>query len=205
MSTPQWSMECDYMESCNCDFGCACNFSGLPNFGNCEALVGYHIRKGHFGDVALDGLDFIFAASWPKAIHEGNGTACVYISDKAAPAQRDAIAQIAYGRAGGNGPYTIFASTMSKAIEPQIVPINMKVEGKRSGFAVPGVLNVQLSPHIDAASGNEQDVQINLPNGFIWKTAHAIKSTLMKITSPALNFDHSGRNAFYTVVEHHGP
>ena len=205
MSTPQWSIECDYMESCNCDFGCACNFSGLPNFGNCEALVGYHIRNGHFGDVSLDNLDFIFAASWPKAIHEGNGTACVYISDKATPAQRDAIAAIAYGRAGGNGPYAIFASTMTRAVDPQIVAIDMKVEGKRSRFTVPGVLNVQLSPHIDAASGNEQDVQINLPNGFIWKTAHAIKTTLMNITSPSLNFDHSGRNAFYTVVEHHGP
>jgi hypothetical protein len=205
MSTPQWSIECDYMESCNCDFGCACNFSGLPNFGNCEALVGYHIRKGHFGDVPLDNLDFIFAASWPKAIHEGNGTACVYISDKATTAQREAIAEIAYGRAGGNGPYAIFASTMSRALDPQIVAIEMKVDGKRSRFAVPGVLTVQLAPHIDAASGNEQDVQINLPNGFIWKTAHAIKSTLMKITSPSLSFDHSGRNAFYTVVQHQGP
>ena len=42
MSTPQWSIECDYMESCNCDFGCTCNFSGIPTGGRCEALVGYH-------------------------------------------------------------------------------------------------------------------------------------------------------------------
>lgn len=205
MSTPQWSLECDYMESCNCDFGCTCNFSGLPNFGRCEALVGYHIRKGHFGEVSLDGLDFIFAASWPRAIHEGDGTVCVYISDRATNVQQQAIEDIAYGRAGGNGPYVIFAGTMRYKLDPQIVPIEMHVDGKRSRFAVQGVLGVELSPHYDAASGNEQDVQINLPNGFIWKTAHAIKSKLMKITTPNLNFDHSGRNAFYTVVEHHGP
>ena len=74
MSTPSWSIECDYMESCNCDFGCTCNFSGIPTAGRCEALVGYHVRKGNFGNVSLDGLDFIYAASWPRAIHQGDGT-----------------------------------------------------------------------------------------------------------------------------------
>ena len=63
MKSEEWSIECDYMESCNCDFGCACNFSGFPNNGRCEALVGYHIRKGNYGAVDLSGLDFIYAAS----------------------------------------------------------------------------------------------------------------------------------------------
>jgi len=205
MTAPNWSIECDYMETCNCDFSCACNFSGLPNFGRCEALVGYHIRNGRFGTVTLDNLDFVYAASWPRAIHQGGGTLCVYICDRANIAQRQAIADIAYGRAGGNGPYATFASTMRYKLEPQTVAIDMHVDGKRSRFAVPEVLSVELSPHFDPVSGNEQDVQINLPNGFIWKTAHAIKSTLMKIATPNLNFDHSGRNAFYTVVTHHGP
>ncbi len=116
MSTPAWSIECDYMETCNCNFGCACNFSGLPNFGRCEALVGYHIRKGHFGEVQLDNLDFIYAASWPRAIHQGDGTLCVYISERANDSQRQAIADIAYGRAGGNGACALFAGTVTSSI-----------------------------------------------------------------------------------------
>ncbi len=55
MSTPRWLIECDYMESCNCDFGCTCNFIRIPTRGPCEALVGYHVRKGNFGNVSLDG------------------------------------------------------------------------------------------------------------------------------------------------------
>ena len=98
MSGEKWSIECDYMESCNCDFGCACNFSGFPNYRRCEALVGYHIRRGNYGNVRLDGVDFIYAASWPRAIHEGNGTMRVYIADRASDEQRSAIAEIAYGR-----------------------------------------------------------------------------------------------------------
>jgi hypothetical protein len=205
MNTPQGSIECDYMESCNCDFGCTCNFSGLPNFGRCEALVGYHIRRGRHGGLQLDNLDFIYAASWPRAIHQGDGTMCVYITERASEDQRRAIGDIAYGRAGGNGPYVVFAGTMRYKLDPEIVPIDMHVDGKRSRFAVPEILTVELSPHYDPVSGKENEVQMMLPNGFIWKTAHAIKTTLMKIATPNLNFDHSGRNAFYTVVEYQGP
>jgi hypothetical protein len=62
----------------------------------------------------------------------------VYIGDRAHDAQRQAIADIVYGRAGGNGPYAIFASTMRYARSPQIVPIEMHVDGKRSSFPVSG-------------------------------------------------------------------
>jgi hypothetical protein len=205
VSTPRWSLECDYMESCNCDFGCSCNFSGVPNFGRCETLIGYHIRKGSYGTVNLDNLEFIYAASWPRAIHQGGGTLRVYISDRAAQVQREAIADIAYGRAAGNGCFSVFAATIRYQLDPEIAQIDMHVDGKRSSFSIPGILTVELSPHIDPVSHNEHDVQVHLPNGFIWKTAHAIKSKLMKIATPNLNFDHSGRNAFYSVVEYQGP
>jgi hypothetical protein len=146
VTAEKWSLECDYMESCNCDFGCACNFSGFPNYGRCEALVGYHIRSGNYGNVSLNGLDFIYAASWPRAIHDGNGTMRVYITDQAFAEQRHAIAEIAYGRAKGNGPFAVFASTMRYTLDAELVAIEMRVDGKRSRFAVAGVLEVELTP-----------------------------------------------------------
>ena len=75
MAVPAWSLTADYVETCNCDFGCPCNFNGFPTYGSCEALDLFSIRKGRYGEVALDGLDVILAAAWPRAIHEGNGTA----------------------------------------------------------------------------------------------------------------------------------
>jgi hypothetical protein len=46
---------------------------------------------------------------------------------------------------------------------------------------------------------------MQLPKGFIWKIADAAKTKVMKILTPNLNFDHSGKNAFYSVVEFNGP
>jgi hypothetical protein len=128
-------------------------------------------------------LDFIYAASWPRAIHQGNGTMRVYISDRASAEQRQAIAEIAYGRAKGNGPFAVFASTMRYVLDPESVPIEMRVDGKRSRFAVPGVLEVELTPHIDPTSGKEHEVRVGLPNGFIFKNAQAIKTAAMRILS----------------------
>jgi hypothetical protein len=81
----------------------------------------------------------------------------------------------------------------------------MTVEGKKSHFSAPGILEASLTPHTDPVSGNEQEVEIHLPKGFIWRTAQAAKTAVMKILSPNLNFDHAGRNAFYSVVEYQGP
>jgi hypothetical protein len=163
------------------------------------------VRTGHYGETALADVDFIYAASWPRAIHEGNGTVGVYISERASPAQRTAISEIAYGHAGGAGPFSVFQPTFRFILEPRFVPIEMHVDGKRSRFAVPGILEVALTPHIDPLLHSERDIRLNLPGGFIWTTAQAAKTAVMKILSSGLNFDHAGRNSFYTVVEYQGP
>ncbi len=60
-----------------------------------KALVGLHIRKGNFGNLALDGLDFIYAASWPRAMYtKGDGTMRLYITDRATEPQRAGIPQV---------------------------------------------------------------------------------------------------------------
>jgi hypothetical protein len=203
--TPNWHFKADYVETCNCDFGCPCNFDGFPSNGFCRALVGYHIREGNYGNTKLNDIDTIDAYSWPKAIHEGNGTHQIFITNKANIEQRNAIVQIFSGKAKGSGHFALFASTIKYLLDPQFVGMNMIIDGRKSSFSVPGIIGVQLENFKNPVTGEEQDTKIQLPKGFIWKLAEAAKTKLMHITTPSLNFDHSGRNAFYTVVEFKGP
>ena len=83
----RWTITTDYVETCNCDFGCPCNFSGYPTGGFCEAIVGYHIRAGRYGKTKLDGLRWGGMFMWPGPIHEGNGTAMVVVDQSATPEQ----------------------------------------------------------------------------------------------------------------------
>ena len=188
---PNWSIKADYIESCNCDYGCPCNFNGFPSNGFCRALIGYHIREGKYGEISLDGLDIVDAYSWPKAIHEGNGTHKIFITNKANQEQRNAIVNIFSGNAKGNGPFIIFASTTKYQLDPQFVDIDVKIDGKKSSFSVPGIIDVQLENFKNPVTGDEQDTKIQLPKGFIWKLAEVAKSKVMRILTP-LNFDHSG-------------
>lgn len=202
---PSRKFKADYIEACNCDYGCPCNFNGFPTGGFCRALVLYHIRDGNFGEVKLDDLDVIVAMSWPKAIHEGNGTVQLYITKKADGSQRDAIIRIFSGQSKGDGPFALFAGTFKYLLEPQFVDIFTKINGKKSIFSVPDIMDVQLESFVNPVTGEEQETRIELPKGFIWKLAQAAKSKLMRISTPYLNFDDSGKNAFCSIVDFKGP
>lgn len=202
---PKWSMRADYVETCNCDYGCPCNFNGFPTYGFCRALVLFHIRTGNYRNVKLDGLDVVYAGSWPKAIHEGNGTMQLFITKKTNENQRKALVNIFSGQAKGEGPFAVFAPTIKYLLEPQFVDVKVKIDGKKSSFSVPSIMDVQLENFKSPVTGEEQDTRINLPKGFIWKVAEAAKTKIMRITTPNLNFDDSGKNAFYSVVKFKGP
>jgi hypothetical protein len=61
---------------------------------------------------------------------------------------------------------------------------------KKSSFSVPGILDVETQSFKNPVIGEEQDTKIQLPKG--WKLAEAAKTTIMCITTPSLNYDHSG-------------
>ena len=204
-SMSKWNIKSDYIETCNCDFGCPCNFDGFPTYGFCRALVFFHIKAGNFGKVKLDGLEVVYAVSWPKAIHEGSGTLQLFITKDSDQDQRDALVNIFTGKAKGDGPFALFATTFKYILDSQFVEINAKIDGTKSSFSVPGVMDVQLENFVNPVTGDVQQTKIQLPKGFIWKIADAAKTKVMKILTPNLNFDHSGKNAFYSVVEFSGP
>jgi hypothetical protein len=196
-----------YVESCNCDYCCPCNFNGFPTYGFCRTLVLFSIREGsnYGGDTKIDGIDVIVAQSWPKAIHEGNGTAQLYISKHATEPQRNAVINIFSGKAKGEGPFAIFAPTFKYILEPQYVDIKKTINGKKSSFSVPGIIDVQLESFRNPVTGEEQETKIQLPKGFIFKIADAAKTKLMRISTPNMNFDDSGQNAYFAQVEYRGP
>jgi len=203
---PRWEVRTDYVETCNCNFGCPCNFSGYPTDGHCEALVGYHIRQGRFGRTKLDGLDVIYAAAWPRAIHQGGGTLRLYVSESASAEQRDALVTIFSGRAKGSGPFELFAGTMADVQPPVFTPIEFRPDGRRSSFRVPNVCEAALEPFTNPVSGEVQDVRLSLPKGFIFKSAQAARTLVMRLLGAGpLSWDHSGKNAFYARLDFAGP
>lgn len=53
----EWQLEGDYFEACNCESTCPRIFLANPDEGDCQATLGWHVRRGHFGTTSLDDLN----------------------------------------------------------------------------------------------------------------------------------------------------
>jgi hypothetical protein len=95
------------------------------------------------------------------------------VTKKANEEQRHALIQIVSGQAKGDGPFALFAGTFSRFLDPQFVDIDANMDGKKSSFSVPGIIDVMVESFRNPVTGEEQDTKIQLPKGFIWKLAEA--------------------------------
>jgi len=172
MSPTPWGMIADETGTCNCAWGCPCQFNALPTHGRCEALVAVRIREGHYGSTKLDGVTFASAYWWPGAVHEGNGIVQLAIDERATADQRTAILNIASGKEGCSF-FEIFASVVSTVLEPLYVPIELSSDRdtRIAQLRVPGMGEFRIEPIRNPVTGEEHRAIIKLPNGFEYKEA----------------------------------
>lgn len=167
-TSPKWFLETEYLQSCNCDYGCPCNYNALPTYGNCEALIAYHIRKGNFGDVKLDGINFAWGLWWPKAIHMGEGIGKVFVDKKASPQQVKAIEEITSGKHGG-GVFAIFPSTLKTTLPTTVTNIEFHFDPYNGSFSVEGAGKMQGGHITNAKTGAKWEGELFIPGGFGFK------------------------------------
>ena len=197
----KYRVKADFIEVCNCEPGCNCNFGGFPDHGKCEGIAAMQIQEGTFGDVDLAGLKAIVAVQWPAAIHDGNGTAVLFIDDSANQNQVDALATILTGQAGGM-PWEILASTISSAVGPVVTPIQMTMNGRNSHFSIDGVLEAQMVPLKNPVTGEENEVHIVFPNGgMVWDDGDIATTSVMHIEHEVVTFDHHGQSGTFARVD----
>ena len=200
-SNVKWSVEADYLQACNCDYGCPCEFAAPPTRGNCEGIFAWRINHGRYGDVSLDGLGLAGAARWPKAIHEGNGTAIALVDEKANQAQRDALLTIFSGKAGGM-PFEILVTTFSKFLDPQFVPFQFNFNGLNSSVKVGTAITLTTAPIKNPVTGEPESVRIQHGTGFIFKEADCVSAEEMRVAAGELTFSWPQKAAFVTKIRY---
>ena len=187
MALVDWRMQGPEIASCNCDWGCPCQFNALPTKGNCRAMTAMRIDRGHFGDVDLSGLAWCGMFAWPKAIHEGGGEAFVVISPQATEAQRGAILTILSGQETEPGAtiFNVFATVIDTFHEPMFAPIEFELDmDRRIGrVRVEGVIDTAVEPIRNPVTGAEHRARVVLPNGFEYREAE-YASGQTKATGP---------------------
>jgi hypothetical protein len=100
---PQWGVSGDWFDVCKCNIPCPCTFAQAPTYGDCEGVLAYHIKNGHYGETSLDGLNVLAPSYFKGNIWEGNTKAIIgsFVDERADQQQCEALLMIFTGKAGG--------------------------------------------------------------------------------------------------------
>ena len=156
MAGTAWQVSGEYFEACSCDYVCPCmptNLAGRPTHGHCDVGMAFHIDRGRFDQLSLDGLNFAVVAHTPGVMGEGNWSVGLIVDERANQAQRDAIVAIGSGQAGG--PMAALGPLISTFLGVEARPIQFQKEGLRRSVSIPGVLDLAMEAVPSAANPTE--------------------------------------------------
>jgi hypothetical protein len=203
-SSPSWSIDGEYFETCNCAVACPCVFSNqppltsMPTEGECLAGFAFHINTGSFDDVTLDHLNVVLTTHIPGPMIEGNWTAALYVDERADAQQLDALTAVFTGQVGGI--FGAFAPFITNVLGVKSVPIHYAVTGKRRSVEIPGIINMAVRPIPSAIGEDAEIVAINAhpfaPEG----VAMAMGEPGSSWSDYGRRWDNSGKNGHYAPI-----
>lgn len=198
----EWMIQGPEISNCNCNYGCPCQFNALPSEGNCRAVVGIRIDKGHHGNVRLDGLKFGAVVAWPGPIHEGKGEVLPIIDERATPEQREALLKIMTGQDTEPGAtiFQVFATTYEKAHDPVFTKIDFAadLDSCEGSLRVAGVFEASTTAIRNPITGDAHHAKVSLRNGFEYAEAEFASGTA-KSAGP-IKIDHAGTHAHLAMI-----
>ena len=199
----KWHLSGDYFENCNCDVVCPCLVSpaapltARPSQGVCNLALVFHVDKGSYGAVSLDGLNVAVVTHIPGPMADGNWTLGAYIDERADDQQTAALGAIFGGAEGG--PMAPFAPFVGQHLGAKKVPIKYAINGKTRSVEITGIMHMSVEP-----------LPSMHPSGEIWgatghpaapdKLAFAVGSNDSTFTDHGMRWDNSGKNGHYAPI-----
>ena len=165
---PGWKVSGDWFDVCKCSIPCPCTYAQAPTYGDCDAVLAYHIRSGHYGEASLDGLNVLGLLYFKGNIWAGDAKASIglFFDEKANPQQREALQMIFSGKAGG------FMAEFARAIQDvrgtEYAPIKFDVSEDLSNWSaeIPGKVVAKAEALTGPMTPQGKRVQtINAPGG----------------------------------------
>lgn len=191
----QWKLDGTYFEVCDCEAACPCIMLGPPTAGVCTVVVAWHIDHGNFGDTSLDGLNVVLAIHSPGHMQQVKWKAALYIDEKAAPPQKEAVLQIFSGQAGGF--FAVAATYIGEMLGAKSVPIDYQSDGKRRSLRIPNIVLAEVEA---IAGAHHADVVVSNPPFTLVHSHPAVvaRSKQAQFDDFGLKLDVSGKNSFYS-------
>ncbi len=209
-TTPEWSVAGDWFDVCKCLIPCPCTFAQPPTFGDCDGVLAYHIRRGHYGSVRLDGFNLIGLGHFKGNIWGGETKATMgfFIDSRADPAQRAALEAIWCGNAGGYPGE--FAKLIGEMRGIEYVPIEFEVAADLAHWRaeIPGKVLAQAEALTGPMTPPGKRVQtLNAPGSEMGPGTVATwgRATADRVEGFGFKWDWAGRSSKHIPFDWSGP
>ena len=217
-TSPDWRLEGDYFDGCNCKSICPCIFALDPTEGDCKGLAAWHIEKGCFtngtnidrtsntnnegpnnNSINLADLNVVVSVHAPGHMLTGpKWKIALYLDEKVNNDQKDALTKIFTGQVGGDF-FVEMLSRTGEILGIRSVPIEFNIEGKkRRKIRIPSIAEME----IEGLTGSDPNVESKVVNPAFSNTPGddpiIARSARHVYKDHRLEWDNSGRNAFYS-------
>ncbi|HEY0681932.1 MAG TPA: DUF1326 domain-containing protein [Steroidobacter sp.] len=199
-----WRLSGEYFENCSCDVVCPCLVSAAPPLtsrpteGFCNVPLIFHVESGHYGDIALDGLNVFVILHSPGVMADGDWSIAAYIDERADDAQTEALTAIFTGAAGG--PMAAFTPLIGKHLGVRKVPIAFRIDGKTRSAEIPGILHMSVDPLPTMHPSGETWANLGHPVSPD-KMALAVGAAGNTFRDHGMRWDTSGKNGLYASIQ----
>jgi len=172
-----------------------------PTRGHCDGIIAFKIKKGHCGDVSLDGVTAVATFFFPPAIHHGGGHMHPIVGGITSEEQTEAIFYILSGEDQPVGTmFNIFSVIIETIHDPVFTDIAWEWDLKsRCGrIEVPNLVRAEAQPIRNPVTDDEVNIMTVLPNGWVFHEAEHAAGEAKGMG--ALKFDFSQRHSSLSNV-----
>jgi hypothetical protein len=198
MSTvPAWHVAGDWFDICSCDIPCPCEFAQAPTNNACQGMLAWHVRKGSFGDVKLDGFNLLALGAFEGNIWAGEAKVRMglFIDERADERQREAL-QVVFSGQGGGWPAS-FAAFIGEFRGIEFVPITFDLADDLASWSaeIPG----RVVGRAEALSGpttppGKRVQMLNPPGSEVGPGQVATWGRSLEVRTEAFGFKWTGEN-----------
>ncbi len=148
---------------------------------------------------SLDGLNVALAAYAPGPMTQVKWKVALYLDERADPAQRDALAKIFSGQAGG--PPGGLTALIGEVLGVKSAGIEFRVDGKRRGLRIAGVAEADIEA-LTGQEGKEVTVSNHPLTAVPGFPAVVARSKRASYHDHGLAPEVMGKNGFYSPFEY---
>ena len=187
----EWLVRGSYFEGCNCDAICPCRSAGgrpggPSTAGECFGALSWRVDAGHADGLDLAGRRVVLSIRYFDHVQPSTPWEVVlYVDERANDAQRDALADIFLGRAGGTVA-SLYGPAIGEVHAVRRARITLEHVAARKRIDVAGYLTVEA----EGAASAPGDVRCGIP-GFDHPGTE-LYSDVVRSVDPALRWEVRG-------------